>query len=130
MRLIALSNLLRVFKTTSKISGMLKLTAVGALLAGTSYAAVLSEGFIFRVKDQTLFRNVGLAESSSTFDSKCENTETSRDKFCVINPEAKGKKILIIGDSHAGHPISLVFGKQQNQHDFLREVGLSDNSRV
>jgi len=90
-------------KNPSKINSVVKLSVVGSLLLLASYSAVQTEGFIYRVSNQSLFENIATAESSHTYDVECENEGTSNDKFCLINPKLEGKKVLVLGDSHAGH---------------------------
>ena len=68
-----------------------------------SFTITATDGLIFRVKNFDLYHKIQLAQLPYTFEPSCENNGPDNNKFCNINPKLGGKKILVIGDSHAGH---------------------------
>jgi len=79
------------------------LIGAGATLAVVAFAGASTAGFLFRVSDPGFYQGLRQAATSTTFDPACENEGRNFDKLCVINGHLTGKKILVIGDSHAGH---------------------------
>jgi hypothetical protein len=68
-----------------------------------AFLIVRWDGLIGRVNNQALYNNLAIAEKSTTYDKSCENSGVANEKLCFINKSLAGKKILILGDSHAGH---------------------------
>lgn len=99
-KFIESSNLL---KSASKIHSATKISAVAFSLILVSYLGIQSNGFISRLNHQEIYRNILTAESALTYDNDCENVKSINDKFCMINANLKGEKVLVLGDSHAGH---------------------------
>ena len=93
----------RRLKNLSVKRGYASLVGTGAVLAAVSFAAVQSGGFLFRVDDPAFYQGLRQAARSTTFDPACENDGRGSDNLCVLNRDAPGKKILVMGDSHAGH---------------------------
>lgn len=93
----------RYLKRATVKRSYLMLVSAGAGIAAIALAGVHSGGFLFRVSDPAFFQGLRQAELSSTYNAACENTGRSRDNFCFINQDQPGKKILVMGDSHAGH---------------------------
>lgn len=93
----------RRLKTLPQWSGLGRLVGAGAVLAGAAFLFLSSGGLAFRVNDGAALERLQLAEASHTYDPACENEGELSDRFCLINKGQPGKKILVIGDSHAGH---------------------------
>ena len=91
------------FKSSSNSTSTVKFIVVAFSLMLVSYFGIQSDGFINRLDHQNVYRNIALAESAHTYDVECENKQTTNDKFCIINPKINGTKVLVLGDSHAGH---------------------------
>jgi peptidoglycan/LPS O-acetylase OafA/YrhL len=64
---------------------------------------VVADGLLMRVKNPGLYRQIQLAKLPYTYEPACENIGPSNDKFCLLNKDILGKKVLVLGDSHAGH---------------------------
>lgn len=95
---------MRTLKTLQLRFGLFRLLSTGVVLVCASLAVTYSAGLAFRVQDQENLTRLQAADNSHTFDPNCENTELHGiDNFCYINKEMHGDKVLVIGDSHAGH---------------------------
>ncbi|MYN42060.1 acyltransferase family protein [Duganella sp. FT109W] len=95
---------LRAIKAATLRAGLVSLVTTGAMLVGASFLIVHSDGLMFRVQDQENVLRLQAADTSITLDPACSNTDSiNADLFCYINKNAQGDKILVIGDSHAGH---------------------------
>lgn len=95
---------LRAIKVAPLGKGLVSLIAAGAVLVGASFIIVQSGGLMFRVPDQENLLRLQAADASITLDPACSNTASNdADIFCYINKNAPGDKVLVIGDSHAGH---------------------------
>jgi len=82
---------------------LFKIPSFALVLLFASYALVSTDGYISRASDQGLIKKLAIAEASDTYDPACENTGLQNDRFCHINRGVPGKRLLVIGDSHAGH---------------------------
>ena len=94
---------LNIFNKSNINGGISKLAIVAISLFCISYIFEKSDGLMLRVKNKDLYANIKLAELGTTYDSQCENNGNGNSKFCTINSNLNTKKILVIGDSHAGH---------------------------
>jgi peptidoglycan/LPS O-acetylase OafA/YrhL len=74
-----------------------------AVLVVAAMVMVRTHGLVDKTSHPQAFLNIEAAENSSTYPDRCENKDLGNDKFCLINESVPGKKLLVIGDSHAGH---------------------------
>ena len=79
------------------------LVGAGAVLGAVAFAGVGSAGFLSRVADPAFYQGLTQAVGGTTFDPTCENGASGPDRMCKLNAGAPGGKILVMGDSHAGH---------------------------
>jgi hypothetical protein len=50
-----------------------------------------------------VFKDLENVSSAPTYLPSCENTDNRNENFCYVNQGAAGRRILVVGDSHAGH---------------------------
>jgi len=79
------------------------LAGAAAAIAAVAAFGVYSNGFMFRVDDPVFYENLKSAQTNSTYDPRCENSGRAHDRFCRLNQDRPGRKVLVLGDSHAGH---------------------------
>jgi peptidoglycan/LPS O-acetylase OafA/YrhL len=73
------------------------------VLMGAATIMVRTHGLVESSNHAQAYLNIQAAEESTTYPERCENTDRRNDKVCLINETIPGKKVLVIGDSHAGH---------------------------
>lgn len=93
----------RGIKALPQRGGLWRLLSAGAALGAIAAAVMASGGLAFRVQDGATLSRMEIAEASHTYDPACENEGRRIDRFCQINGTLAGEKVLVIGDSHAGH---------------------------
>lgn len=93
----------RIFKRVTWRWGGVRLLASGACLLLVCSLLLQAEGWMGRVRDPVLYRNLAAANDSIMYRKSCENSGLGSNLFCLLNQHAGGGKILVIGDSHAGH---------------------------
>lgn len=93
----------RYLKALSRPRAYAALGGAGAALAVAAFASVQTGGLLFRVDQPAFYQGLRQAARAPTFDPACENDGPGADKLCVINANVPGKKVLVMGDSHAGH---------------------------
>lgn len=96
----------RMLKRISWQSSCVRIVALAAGLLVASGLLMQTEGWIGRVNKPAMYRELAAAVDSTTYRTTCENSGRSNDQFCRLNPTAVGPKVLVIGDSHAGHLFS------------------------
>jgi peptidoglycan/LPS O-acetylase OafA/YrhL len=84
-----------------RATAVLGAATVAVLVVAGGYAA--KQGLDMRTRDPALFQNLRAAAEASTYAPECENQGTAHDKFCHLNQGAPGARVLVLGDSHAGH---------------------------
>lgn len=80
--------------------------AASLLIAALSTAVVRSDGWIARAgNDINFFRTIERIADDSSDREPCDNYQKPPNllQTCSINPLAPGKRVLVYGDSHAGH---------------------------
>jgi len=78
--------------------------AVSAIvLIGTSAYVTETDGLMARVDQPRVFNELEIASATHTYRESCENKDNRNDRFCYVNHSAQGRKVLVVGDSHAGH---------------------------
>ena len=80
--------------------------ALALLLAALSIAVVRTDGWIQRTGDDLAFyQRIERIVDDHSAQEPCDNYQKDRGHLatCSINPGAPGKRVLVYGDSHAGH---------------------------
>ena len=93
----------RFLKQAGTLKSYMVLGAGGAATAAVAVLALQTGGFLFRVDQPQVYRDLRQAQQTATYDPTCENSGRARSRFCHVNAALPGKKILVMGDSHAGH---------------------------
>ena len=83
--------------------GALTLGAAGGALCALSAAVLFTGGLAMRTSDPALFAAIAATSEATTYEPGCENSGADKSRFCHVNANRPGDKILVIGDSHAGH---------------------------
>jgi len=83
--------------------GALSLGTAGAALLALSAAINLTGGLAMRTAEPALFASIAATAEATTYAPECENTGAERSRTCRLNAGRAGDKILVLGDSHAGH---------------------------
>jgi peptidoglycan/LPS O-acetylase OafA/YrhL len=79
------------------------IAASAVALASISLYVSSTSGFLGRTNQPLVFKNLEDVSISHTYRASCENNDGTNKHFCHINQGASGQKILVVGDSHAGH---------------------------
>jgi peptidoglycan/LPS O-acetylase OafA/YrhL len=74
-----------------------------AVLITSSVYVSESGGLLGRADRPDIYKGLELLSASHTYRESCENHDNRNENFCYVNRGAPGRKILIVGDSHAGH---------------------------
>ena len=93
----------RRLRAAGALPGALKLAGAGALLSLTTLAYQATGGLALRAADPTLFDQVRSAARAHGYPPECENPGPVNDRVCQLNAGAGGERVLVLGDSHAGH---------------------------
>ena len=79
------------------------LCAAGGVLLGVAAIYNATNGLEQRVSDPALFRAAADASRAASYPAGCENRADDNSHFCRLNQGQAGAKVLVLGDSHAGH---------------------------
>lgn len=82
--------------------GTVKLAGAAAALCLVALGYRASDGLAARATDPVLAQARNAARAHS-YRPECENAGPVNDKFCRLNAGAGGERVLVLGDSHAGH---------------------------
>lgn len=93
----------RRLRADGAMAGTLKLAGAAAMLCLVAFGYQASGGLAARTDDPALFAQVRSATQAKTYRPECENPGPVNDRFCHINAGAGGGRVLVLGDSHAGH---------------------------
>jgi peptidoglycan/LPS O-acetylase OafA/YrhL len=78
--------------------------AISAVVLITTSVYVSEGGALLgRANQPQMYKDLELLSASHTYRESCENHDNRNKNFCYVNRGASGRKILIVGDSHAGH---------------------------
>jgi peptidoglycan/LPS O-acetylase OafA/YrhL len=83
--------------------GAVRMAGVAVLLLGTTVVFRATDGLALRTADPALFQSIAATGQSHTYDPACENTGRQLGNFCHVRAGMAGPKVLVLGDSHAGH---------------------------
>ena len=79
------------------------LCAAGGVLLGVSAIYNATNGLEQRTSDPVVFQATTAASRATTYPTECENRMADNSRFCRLNQGKEGGKVLVLGDSHAGH---------------------------
>ena len=91
------------FKKSSRHYSYFKLAIAAFFLLIPSYIIGKTDGIIARVENPDFYKKLATAEQRLTQKRDCINGATTSNRTCLINPNVNGKKVLVLGDSHAAH---------------------------
>ncbi|OFA05949.1 acyltransferase family protein [Duganella phyllosphaerae] len=94
---------MRPLRAVPPLRAALAMGAASVTLCGLAVTYSGTKGLEMRTHDPELYRAIAAATGLHTYASECENSGATRDRFCHLNPNQPGDKILVLGDSHAGH---------------------------
>jgi len=94
---------MRPLRVAPPLHAALALGAASITLCGLAIAYSSSNGWEMRTRDPALYRAIAAATGLHTYEPTCENSGAIRNRFCRLNQNLPGDKILVLGDSHAGH---------------------------
>nr|WP_315401236.1 acyltransferase family protein [uncultured Duganella sp.] len=93
----------RALRAARVTRGALALGAGGGALVAMAAAFAISGGLPMRTDQPAVFEAVSAAALADTYPPACENIGAEKGHTCRLNPGAAGPRVLVIGDSHAGH---------------------------
>jgi peptidoglycan/LPS O-acetylase OafA/YrhL len=93
----------RRLRAAGALSGTVKLASAAAMLCLVALGYQATGGLALRADNPALFHDVRSATQAKTYRPECENPGPVNDRFCRLNTGAAGEKVLVLGDSHAGH---------------------------
>lgn len=93
----------RYLKTSTMRALGTSIAVSAVVLIATSVYVSESGGLLVRVDRPQVFKDLELVSTSHTYLESCENHGNRNENFCYVNQGAIGRKILVLGDSHAGH---------------------------
>ncbi|KQQ46357.1 hypothetical protein ASF61_18340 [Duganella sp. Leaf126] len=79
------------------------LCAAGGVLLGASLLDTATGGLPQRVADPAVYLATAAASRAATYPAACENSPGDNRHVCRLNQGQPGDKVLVLGDSHAGH---------------------------
>lgn len=79
------------------------LCAAGGVLLGVSAIYHATNGLEQRASDPAIFQATTAASRATIYPTECENPTADNSRLCRLNEGSPGDKVLVLGDSHAGH---------------------------
>ena len=79
------------------------LCAAGGVLLGVAAIYNATNGLEQRVGDPAVFQAAAAASRAPSYPAGCENRAADNSHFCRLHQGQAGAKVLVLGDSHAGH---------------------------
>ncbi|OFA05941.1 O-acetyltransferase OatA [Duganella phyllosphaerae] len=99
------------------------LCAAGGVLLGVSAIYNATGGLEQRVSDPAVFQATTAASRAATYPEQCENRMADNSRFCHLNQGSTGNKVLVLGDSHAGHLYSWFAAHSKSDTTFYVKSG-------